>query len=162
MSTTKDAKTYPPKDLNRDVPSKLLVAEFEKKGGVAAMDKSMIKKIVDFYNQDKPVPELDSAEGARFLRIMLIKDLKSKLCPVKLFNVTKEEKEKAQEKKKALLAKAKKTKDPETKKKIEAAADLLNAREPGEYIFENEMLKYFQEDKLEKVLFEVTNEKLKH
>ncbi|CFW92854.1 protein of unknown function [endosymbiont DhMRE of Dentiscutata heterogama] len=161
MSTTKKAEVYPPKELSKDVPSKLLVAEFEKKGGVAAIDKNVIKKIVDFYNQDKPVPELSQDEGGRYLHIMLIKDLKSKLSPTKLFNVTKEEKEKVAEKKKSLLAKAAKTKDPETKKKITAAANALKAREAGEYIFESEMLKYFQEDKLEKVLKEATNDKLK-
>jgi len=162
MSIIKEFKTFPPAELNKDVPSKLLVAEFDKKDGVAAIDKSVIKKIVDFYNQEKPIPELDPAEGARYLHIMLIKDLKSKLSPAKLFNVTKEEKEKVADKKKALLAKAAKTKDPERKKAIVAAANALKVREPGEYIFESEMLKYFQEDNLQKILFEVTNDKLKH
>jgi hypothetical protein len=162
MSTIKEFKTFPPAELNKDVPSKLLVAEFDKKDGVSAIDKNVIKKIVDFYNQEKPIPELDPAEGARYLHIMLIKDLKSKLSPAKLFNVTKEEKEKVADKKKALLTKAAKTRDPERKKTIVAAANALKARDPGEYIFESEMLKYFQEDKLQKILFEVTNDKLKH
>ncbi|CAG8837869.1 29515_t:CDS:2, partial [Racocetra persica] len=76
MSTTKKAEAYPPRELSKDVPSKLLVAEFEKKGGVAAIDKNVIKRIVEFYNQDKPVPELSQDEGGRYLHIMLIKDLK--------------------------------------------------------------------------------------
>lgn len=170
MSKVNEAKSYPKDILDKDYAAKSILKEFSKKDSksrrpsIDLIDKNIIKKIVDFYDKDKEIKPLNPTKGNQYLNLVLIRDLKSKMNS-KLWMVSQEEKDKVEKRRKFYLARAaqaRKKGDEEAAQRWTAMADpkQLRARNPGEYIFENPLLEYFDEDQLPSIILEATKEKI--
>ena len=126
------------------------------------MNKEKIKKIVDFYSKPKEVPPISDKEGNLYLNLILAKELKNAMN-WRIWQVSKEEIAKVEEKKRKLLKRAdnaKKAGKSEISTTLIKKANELKLRKPGEFLFSSRLLQFFKPEQLPKLIKKANAERI--